>query len=276
MYEAHRVAHPNPASRIAQTADRAEQHSMIVRQLGEESSVCRTRRGRESYDSRMPPVLPAPVDLRRVSTVEALAGALREQVLSGALPAGTPLREAELCKAYGVSRHSVRTALQALVPEGLVRIEPNRGAMVPTISIDDIEDLYAFRAVLEIAAARTIVAEREGLAPVEAALGNLQDVPNGTAWGAVRDADLAFHQALVDAAGSPRMSQTFRALLSEVRLGLTQIRVEFEDHAAIVRQHAQILRALRRADPDLATALLIDHFDEAKTVLRAQYGSSTT
>ena len=68
--------------------------------------------------------------LQRVSTVDAIAAALRTRILDGELAAGERLRELELADAYGVARHSLRAALRALAAEGLVAIEPNRGASV--------------------------------------------------------------------------------------------------------------------------------------------------
>ena len=81
---------------------------------------------------------PAPHDrtaaLARVSTVDALAAALRTRILDGELAPGERLRELELAEAYGVARHSLRAALRALAAEGLVTIEPNRGARVARLA----------------------------------------------------------------------------------------------------------------------------------------------
>src|SRR2546428_14179037 len=67
------------------------------------------------------------VATRPVSTVEAIAEALRDRVLNGELAPGTPLREVELSRHFGVGRHSLRAALQSLTAEGLLEHAPNRG-----------------------------------------------------------------------------------------------------------------------------------------------------
>src|SRR4051794_13505606 len=104
--------------------------------------------------------------LQRVSTVDALSEALRGRVLSGSLPPGAQLREIELTEEYGVGRHSLRAAMQALVHEGLLRHEPNHGVFVPRLSRADVEDLFLVRTALEVEVARQIVEHRR---PIPAA-----------------------------------------------------------------------------------------------------------
>jgi DNA-binding GntR family transcriptional regulator len=70
--------------------------------------------------------------LSPVSTVDALADALRHQVLDGSLAPGTYLREVQVATSYGVARHTVRAAMQMLVLEGVLRHTPNRGVHVPS------------------------------------------------------------------------------------------------------------------------------------------------
>ena len=72
--------------------------------------------------------------IERVSTVDAVAASLRTRILDGDLPPGERLREIELTEGYGVARHSLRAALRQLQAEGLVTIEPNRGARVAELT----------------------------------------------------------------------------------------------------------------------------------------------
>src|SRR5215213_3016384 len=118
----------------------------------------------------------APRPLHRMSTVDALAAALRREILDGALPAGAWLRERELCESYGVARHSLRAALRALAAEGLVKIEPHRGAHVAELSPQEVRWLYELRAALELEAAHLALARNHGRLPpaVHDALHDLQ------------------------------------------------------------------------------------------------------
>jgi DNA-binding GntR family transcriptional regulator len=68
------------------------------------------------------------LQLRRESTAQQVASALRELIVTGGLPSGAHLREAALAQQLGVSRNTVREAVQILVSDGLVRREMHRGA----------------------------------------------------------------------------------------------------------------------------------------------------
>jgi DNA-binding GntR family transcriptional regulator len=211
--------------------------------------------------------------LERVSTVEALTKALRDRVLDGTLAADTPLREAELCEVFGVSRHTVRTALRALGHEGLARLEPNRGAFVPELTADDVDDLFRLRSALELTAVRTLAQEPRRRDAARRAAQALQAIPEDASWTAVRDADLDFHRALVDALASPRVTRTYAALMTELRLSFLQLQQELEDHRDVARQHTEILDAIESGDAGEAARLLQVHLDEARENIAGAYRS---
>jgi len=205
--------------------------------------------------------------LRRLSTVDALAEAIREQILEGALPPRTALRESEISRTFGVSRHTVRTALQALGHEGLVHHAPSRSAWVRELTAEDVADVYRLRILLEVEAARTVAGRSDALGPAREALDALRATT--APWGSVRDADLTFHQAIVDAVGSPRITRTFASLMTELRLAFRQLRPELEDHDLIVRQHADILDALERGGARGAESAVRAHLAEARDRVRS-------
>ena len=90
----------------------------------------------------------------RPTIADSVAGRLRELILTGKLPPGTPLRLSQVAARMGVSVMPIREAIRILESERLVTIEPRRGAVVATLSIEDIEELYAVRAALEALAAK--------------------------------------------------------------------------------------------------------------------------
>jgi DNA-binding GntR family transcriptional regulator len=193
------------------------------------------------------------LSLRRVSTVEALTAALRVRILDGDLGGGERLRELELAEAYGVARHSLRAALRALAAEGLVVIEPNRGARVASLAADDAAPLFELRAALEIEAAHLALERNEGKLPkavhdavrLMAAVCEQPDPP----WSAVVEAHDAVHHAIVAAAGSPRLQRAYESLAGEMRLFVTQLKPKWSlDRMA--EHHERLLADLEREGPE--------------------------
>jgi DNA-binding GntR family transcriptional regulator len=208
--------------------------------------------------------------LQRVSTVEALTGSIRREVLSGALPAGAQLRELELSDRYGVARQSVRSALQALVHAGLLRHEQNRGVFVPRFSPGDVEDIHLLRAAIETEAITAVVARGVTLGPIEAALERLELLPDDAGWDDAVAADLALHTAIVSGLESPRAMRTYEGLLGEERLLLAQVEAHYPRRLVLGPIHRGIVEAIRKGDAVRACAVLRAHLEESRDeVLRA-------
>jgi DNA-binding GntR family transcriptional regulator len=201
--------------------------------------------------------------LQRMSTVDALAAALRREILDGDRSPGARLPERELCGEFGVARHSLRAALRVLAGEGLVRLEPNRGARVARLGGEDVRWLCELRAALELEAAHLALERHGGTLPahVHDALAGLRRACRGRpAWSEVTDAHLGLHTAIVAAAGSPRIAAAHAALAGEMRLFLVQLEPHFtasglvDDHAALVagleRDGVAVLREHLRASAE--------------------------
>jgi DNA-binding GntR family transcriptional regulator len=198
--------------------------------------------------------------LERPSTSETLARELRHQILSGAVTPGTRLREVEIADAFGVSRQSLRAALAELVHEGLLRHAPHRGVWVPALTADELRDVYDLRAVLEAEAAARLSREPDRVGPVRVELDRLATLGPETSWGVTQETHLAFHRALVDAAGSPRLSRAYSLLWSEATLGL----VAAGDHPSSepgnqAASHRLLLEAILAGPPEEAGRRAREH-----------------
>ncbi|WP_338889231.1 GntR family transcriptional regulator [Rhodococcus sovatensis] len=191
--------------------------------------------------------------------MEALAIALRNQILDGRLSAGDVLRENALCAEFGVSRHSMRVALASLGHEGLVRHEANRGVFVRGLTADEIEDCFRMRRLLELDAAQAICGDHAALTPARAIAGQMTALSTGSVWTELRDLDLAFHTALVDALGSGHMSRAYRAMLSELQLCFLIEGFKDLDHERVAKEHMTMLEALESGNLAHSQRLLHEH-----------------
>src|SRR3954465_9280734 len=87
--------------------------------------------------------------VRRQTLTGMTADAIRERILRGPYPEGEPLRQDAIGAELGVSRIPVREALRQLEAEGLVTFNPHRGAVVSSLSLEEIEELFELRADIE-------------------------------------------------------------------------------------------------------------------------------
>lgn len=212
----------------------------------------------------------------RTSTADQVAGALRDALLRGELKPGSRVRESVLAGELGVSRNTIREAMRILEQGGLIRHEVNRGAVVRTMEIAEVEDLYRVRELLERSAVDAVT-RRTDLAGVEAALEELREAFFAGDVERAVDRDLAFHAAIVALLASPHIDGFFADLRHELRFCLAVLSIEdreTERPDELVEQHAAMLGALQDHDRRGAKALLSAHVkanrERATTLLRAR------
>jgi DNA-binding GntR family transcriptional regulator len=209
----------------------------------------------------------APVPLRRASTVDQLAALLRERILAGDLAPGRRLIERELVETYDVARHTLRAALRRLEAEGLVRVEPNRGARVADLSHDDLVALFALRLALEREAAHLALERGGGRLPAsvhDAARDlNRRAQRRRTPWNELAAAHHRVHEALVASGGAPRIVRAYAALTTELDLFLSQLRPVWT-RERLGPEHLALVRDLEHDGPDVLRA----HMAQALDALR--------
>jgi DNA-binding GntR family transcriptional regulator len=205
--------------------------------------------------------------VRAVSLVDALAAELRSAIFRGELTPGRPVSEASLARRYDVARPSVRAALQTVVADGLLRREPNRSVYVPHLGVDDVRDLFGLRRLVELDATRTLVDGRVRPAALWRALRGLEALTDRDGWDEVVTQDFALHQALVDAAGSPRTSRVYAGIADEVRLAITQLRPAYSSPREIAAEHRVLVEAISSGERKRALATVRQHLDESERIL---------
>ncbi len=95
------------------------------------------------------PGVPGVIPIQRQTVAGMTVVALRDRILRGDYPEGEPLRQDALAENLGVSRIPVREALRQLEAEGLVIFHPHRGAVVSSLSLEEIDEIFELRADIE-------------------------------------------------------------------------------------------------------------------------------
>jgi len=209
--------------------------------------------------------------LPRATLSVQVAERIRDDILSGAHPPGAQLNEMELALEFGVSRGPLREAMQRLIQEGLLRSEPHRGVFVPDLTEADLEDVYFVRATLEAAAVRRIAAgDRRGAVAdrLTAIAERMDGAMRAGDWGGGGELDFAYHRALVDAAGSERLSRTYATVQAETRLCLHRLMGGYRRSEALAVEHLRLARMLAEAPVEEILAELQRHFGDPAENLR--------
>ncbi|MEA5455125.1 GntR family transcriptional regulator [Sinomonas sp. JGH33] len=212
------------------------------------------------------------------STPSLIAAQLRGHIAEGALPPGAQLVEADIARELGVSRGPIREAIQRLTQEGLLVSIRNRGVFVAEFDDEDIRDIYEARTAVEKAAAG-ILADGDGARAGAELLRQVERMDAARAAGddtAVSEADIAFHEKLVEMAASPRLSKMHATLLTETRMCLNRLQGRYDDESVRVEEHRGIAEAIRDGKRDLVMDRLDAHKDDAIARLLPIQGANST
>ncbi|WP_026314158.1 GntR family transcriptional regulator [Actinomadura flavalba] len=206
----------------------------------------------------------------RKSTVEIVSAELRSAIMYGSLAPGAQLGEADLAARLGISRGPLREAMQRLVQEGLLHSEPHRGLFVITLDEGDVEDVYLSRLAIERAACTLVMARNRGeaLARLTTALDALVEAARQRDRVAMSDADQAFHEVLVSAAGSPRLERMARTLLVETRMCLNALQETYPEPEELVDEHRRLVDAIGDGEEERLLRLIEEHMTDSIERLR--------
>jgi DNA-binding GntR family transcriptional regulator len=186
---------------------------------------------------------------------------LLRNISSGALPGGSPLRELELVDQLRVSRTPIREALARLAEYGLVEMRPNRTSFVRCLRRQEIVNAYEVREALEGLAVKracgklTVAdfAHLEGLAP------RGLDVASPGHEIACYQLDLELHRLIATRSGNPILAQEIRKLHDLLHLTHRTVVDRKEQVDVELREHLQILAALKAQDLRASREALLKH-----------------
>jgi len=197
--------------------------------------------------------------------------ALRDGILHGRYREGEPLRQDALADELGVSRIPIREALRQLEAEGLVALSPHRGAIVSSLSLEEIEEVFDIRATLEPELLRRALPR---LTPQQ--LDQVDDVLDRYEQ-ALRSGDVAqwgelnwqFHSSLYAPAGRPVTMGLLQRLHQQSDRYLRMQLALTHGETRANEEHRAIAAAARRGDAKRASALLREHIAGASRSLLA-------
>jgi DNA-binding GntR family transcriptional regulator len=207
--------------------------------------------------SSLPQIAPASMR-RRASEV------LRAAIVNGQLVPGDRLKETELAERFGISRAPVREALRELEHEGLVVSLPYRATEVVGISQEEVtEVLVPIRITLETFAFRKALPllTDADFAALEQLVGTMRAAGKRADLDALAEADVRFHEVMIERSGQHHCAQLWRSIEPRVR---AYFRRDASAHARadadeVAEEHQELLHAIRQGDETQLVATLERH-----------------
>lgn len=209
--------------------------------------------------------------LKKHSLTTLVQDELERLILSGELAPGDKLNEAQLATRLGVSRGPVREAFRALEQAGLLRTEKNHGVSVRIVSIEEAEEIYQVRAMLDEQIGRLLAG---GIAPgqlaslrqIVEAMKAARSSHDGQAYGHL---NLEFHDAMAAAVGNRTLLETYRRLVRELSLfRQTALAINTSAIDQSASEHEQIVEAIASGDANLTETLIRNHLDHGRERMR--------
>ena len=207
----------------------------------------------------------------RQSLTSAVADRLRDEIIRGDIQEGAQLRQDLIASQYHVSRIPVREALRQLHAEGLITIVPNRGAIVPELSPNDVEELFTIRALLEPEVLKRSIPllTQDDFAAAQSILEkyvtDLQREEHISEWGTL---NWKFHQTLYSRADLPHFMSIIRNVNHRgERYTRLQLYLTHGMNRAN-QEHKEILSLCRKREAGAACRLLRQHIQHAGESLK--------
>jgi DNA-binding GntR family transcriptional regulator len=192
------------------------------------------------------------------------ADIIRQRIIEGSYSQGSRLIEEELAAEFGISRACIRDAFLMLETEGMVERERNKCTKVLKFNQEDIENLFKFRLALELLAVETCIEKnRVPGEKLKQSLKVLDRVMKKSSINSLEfvEADLAFHEAIVQSSGNAYVINVFKSLKYQMMTLLYSLNTIFREEFSLegVGQHERILESMEKGDAAKAGEILREH-----------------
>lgn len=196
---------------------------------------------------------------------------LRAAILDGELPGGTRLLQSEIGERLGVSTTPVREALRDLVTEGLVFFDAHRGAVVRSLQLAEVREIYELRMMLEPLLVERVLdrIDDEALDHAQLLWQQMADETDPAVW---VERNHAFHAVFAEPDAGSRLSQILAGLRDSATayVGLS-LKARPEQMRRAHAEHGRMLTLFRERDVDGLAALTVEHLRSTLTAIESQH-----
>lgn len=196
-----------------------------------------------------------------VAADAAVYDAIRQAMHLGRLAPGMKLQEPALARVLKVSRERVRKALHRLVHEGWLTAVPNRGTFVPSLTVEEMRQIYDVRSMLEAAIVRRLSAEHKTAAAkrLKAHIARERAATRINDRGRLFALSGDFHILLAELCGNDELTRLVRSLLTRSTMHFSRAAPERLHNCAGPHEHGEIVAAILERKAEKASRLVLAH-----------------
>lgn len=181
---------------------------------------------------------------------DSLTETLRQKIIDGEFLPGARLSESALALQLEVSRNTLRESYRVLTEQGLLVHRPHRGVFVAAPTLADVVDIYRFRRIIECTAMRMASPSHPAVTRMSESVKKAEMHLRQADWLAIGSANMAFHEAIVSLADSPRLLHTYRHVAAELRLAFLALGNPRALHEPFVPSNRRVLSSFTIRGPE--------------------------
>lgn len=196
---------------------------------------------------------------------EIVANELKRRIWEGEIEFGDRLMEPDLSADLGVSRSSLREALQLLEHEGLVVSAPRRGTFVNKFEKKDLQDIYEARLFIEVYAFERAIGnmKEEHINELEAKVRLMEAKVKDDKPDELLNLDLELHEYVVNLCDNAIMIKFYSLILIQIRTFLSRLSDHYSNLESLYLEHKELLEIIKTRDEKLVKQKVIEHIEDA-------------
>lgn len=211
--------------------------------------------------------------------MQSICFAIQDMMVQGVLPLGSRLPEVELCLQLGVSRPSLREAFRILQQQGLIKIEPRKGATVMSVSEDDLRSFCEFRAEIEDFALRLALPNltKSDNETMQMAVSVMEMCATNGNSRSILEADKNFHNVIYRRSNNPYLVATLENMSPKIRIYSFMYKYKHAQFIQTWDRHKKLLEAYQSGDIQFALTanrhhILVDSLNGSLEFLKLTEG----
>ena len=198
-------------------------------------------------------------------THEVVYQKIRQMLIDNTFQPGAKLNEVALASTFGVSRGPIREAFQQLVSEGFLVSQKNRGVFVAQMTPEDVKDIYYARLIIEREAFVHLqkYPDPAVFKKLHTYATKMHDLHSSEDWQVVTRNDIDFHETVVFALNSKRVSEFYTTIVSQIMLCISNLHNAYMEPAEIADEHFRLLELVQGGRKKPLLDELDRHMDSA-------------